>query len=349
MKACTALLTSVGNLISPSQIDSLKNNPGHRKVKLIGTDMIEHAVGKYMVEEFYKVPGGEDSEYINTILDICRKENVDVILPVSNEEALALSKHRDLFEDIGAVIATSEYKTLELALNKGKAYSFLKEQGLACPKFYIAKSLKDFISSVYKLGFPETRVMMKPSTGRGGRGARILTNENLISHLLHEKPGSLYADFQSVVKTLEGVDEDNFPELIVMEYLPGKIHSVDFLAKNGEALIIVPKTRIIGNPSQTLVGQVEKDEFIEEDIRKISKAFNFEYNINIEMKRSRDGIALPFDINPRIAASVGFCTGAGANLIYYALKLALGENIPSNVVVQDGTKMVRYLKELYVK
>ena len=58
-------------------------------------------------------------------------------------------------------------------------------------------------------------------------------------------------------------------------------------------------------------------------------------------------MVLPFDFNPRIAASVAFCSAAGANLIYFALKMALGEEVPK-VEVKDGVMMLRYFKELYV-
>lgn len=348
MRDCTVLLTCVGGLISPSQINSLKNNPDNREVKIIGTDMNEYAIGRYLTDIFYKVPAGDDPTYLDAILNICEKEKVEVIFPASHEEALALSKSRKLFEDIGITIAVSKYEVLELAFNKAKAYTFLKKHDLLCPKFYKVKSVDEFINAAEKLGFPQKNIVMKPSLARGGRGARILTNKSVVEYLLYEKAGSLYANFYEVVKTLEDIDEQKFPELIVMEYLQGIYYSVDFLAMNGEALIIVPKTRIIGTPSQTLVGQVKKDAFIEENIRKICKVFGFDYNINIEMKCSEDGIPLPYDINPRVAASVAFCTAAGANLIYYALKMAMGEKIPKKVDIKDGVMMVRYLKELYI-
>jgi hypothetical protein len=66
------------------------------------------------------------------------------------------------------------------------------------------------------------------------------------------------------------------------------------------------------------------------------------------MACNSDGVPLPFDFNPRIAASVAFCTAAGANLIYYALKMALGENIP-RVQVKDNVMMLRYFQEHYTE
>ncbi|MEJ5328357.1 MAG: ATP-grasp domain-containing protein, partial [Candidatus Bathyarchaeia archaeon] len=118
------------------------------------------------------------------------------------------------------------------------------------------------------------------------------------------------------------------------------------LAKNGKALVIVPKLRVLGNPSQTIIGLVKKDPYIEEMTAKISQAFGFDYTVNIEMARDDTGAPLPFDFNPRIAASTAFCSAAGANLIYYALKMALGEEIP-HIAVKDRVMMIRYFKEYY--
>lgn len=348
MRDCKVLLTCTGGLVSPSQINSLKNNPDSRKVEIIGTDMNEYAIGRHLTEKFYKVPAGDDPIYAEVILGICKGEKINVIFPTSHEEALVLSKNRGLFEDLGTTIATSKYEVLELAFDKAKTYSFLKKHNLLCPEFYVVSSIGEFTNSTEKLGFPEKDVVMKPTLTRGGRGARILTNKNAVEDLLYKKPGSLYVNFHEALKVLENIDEQNFPEIILMEYLPGTYYSVDFLAGNGEALIIVPKTRIVGNPSQTLVGQVKKDDFIEENIRKISKAFGFDYNINIEMKCSEKGIPLPYDINPRVAASVDFCAAAGANLLYYALKMAMGEEMPKVINIKDNLMMIRYLKELYV-
>jgi hypothetical protein len=112
-------------------------------------------------------------------------------------------------------------------------------------------------------------------------------------------------------------------------------------------LIVVPKIRVFGNASQTLIGKVHRDPVVEESIARISEVFGFDYNINIEMAYNREGVALPFDFNPRIAASVAFCAAAGANLIYFALKMALGEEVPK-VEVKNGVMMLRYFKELYI-
>lgn len=346
MKPVTVLVTCACGVISPSQITSLRSNPEGRPLKIIGTDILTPCVGQYITDKFYQVPFGTDPSYVEKLAEICSKESVDVVFPASHEEALALTKNTALFSKIGTTIAVSKPDVLELSFNKKTAFQKLREKGLPCPDFRVVKNLAEFEDAAAELGIDERKLVMKPVLTRGGRGARILTKENMSHSLLNQKPGYLETNYEEIVRTLNGLEND-FPELILMEYLPGTIYSVDFLAKNGKALIIVPKVRIMGNPSQTIVGMVKRNPLVEETVARISEAFGFDYNVNFEMGCNAEGVPLPFDFNPRIAASVAFCTAAGANLIYYALKMALGEEVPV-VEVKDKVTMLRYFKELYV-
>src|SRR5512147_567394 len=115
MKSVTALLTCCGGVISPSQIDSLRNNPDSRTVRIIGTDMTVPCSGQFLADKFYSVPAGDSPGYIKKLREICSKESVDVVFPASHEEALTLSKNRHLFEDYGTMIAISRHDVLDLA------------------------------------------------------------------------------------------------------------------------------------------------------------------------------------------------------------------------------------------
>lgn len=347
MKDVTVLLTCTGGVISPSHVFSLKNNPDGRSVRIIGVDTVVPCIGQYTTDKFYRVPFGTDPNYVDTLLEICEKESVDVVFPASHEEILSLSSNHEKFTRIGTKIAASKHSVLELSCNKKLAYEKLKEKGLPCPNFFVVKSFEEFEKAAYDLEIDQKKVVMKPLIGRGGRGTRILTKKSILNSMLTDKPGSLEVKFDVICQLLKEVKDECFPELILMECLSDPICSVDFLAKDGYASIIVPKLRISGNASQTLVGVVKRDAVIEEDVRRISEAFGFDYTINIEMGYNVDGVALPFDFNPRLAASVAFCSAAGANILYFALKMALGEEVPK-VEVRDKVMMIRYFKEVYI-
>ncbi len=347
VRSATAMVTCSGGVISPSQVESLRHNPDNRCIRVIGTDVNVPCIGQYSADKFYQVPPGTAPNYVDIVKEICVKEKVDVVFPASHEEALALTDAQEVFDDLGIVLAISKHDVLELSFNKKLAYEKLKAAGLPCPDFRSVGSVEEFEVVAKELGIEKRKLVMKPVLGRGGRGTRILTKGNTAWEVLNEKPGSLEANYDEVKRMLSKLDPASFPELLLMQYLPGKIYSVDFLAKNGEALIVVPKVRIMGNASQTIVGQVERNTLVEETIRKICREFGFDYNINIEMGCNEEGVPLPFDLNPRIAASVAFCTAAGANLIYFALKMALGETVPE-VQVKNKVLMLRYFEARYV-
>ncbi len=347
MRGATVLLTCTGGVISPSHIQSLKVNPENRPIKIVGVDSTSPCIGQCFADKFYQVPFGTQPDYVEQILDICQKESVDVVFPASHEEGLVLAKKEQVFEKNGIKLAISKADVLEKTFNKKIAYQTIKTHGLPCPEFRVANNLSEFEAAADELGINHRKIVMKPVLSRGGRGARILTKEKLVNRILNEKPGFLETSYDETIRALSSIEQEVFPEMILMEYLPGKIFSVDFLSKNGKALIIVPKVRIYGNPSQTIVGAVEKNDYINRQIEKLSQLFGFDYTVNIEMACNVEGLPLPFDLNPRIAASTAFCSAAGANLIYYALKMALGEPVPK-VEVKDKVIMIRYYKEQYL-
>jgi carbamoyl-phosphate synthase large subunit len=343
MKDVNVVVTSCGGTVLPGIIQCL-NTIEERKIRVIGVDMKEDAVGFYMTDKYYVVPPGDSPDYISTMLDISKRENVDVIMPVSQQEFIPLSKHRQLFEDNGTIIACSGYDSMRIANDKGLFLEFLRARNLPCAEFYVPKTIDEFEQAVYKLGYPHKAVVMKPRISAGNRGFRILREDMDEKSLLLSKTDSAYASLSDMVRVLK---DGTFPDLVVMEYLPGEEYSVDLLAKEGKALIIVPKVRVEPLPGLSRIGVVRRNPEVERLVSDVSQAFNFDYNINIQLKYSEKGEPLAYEINPRIAASVILCAAAGANLVYYGVKLALGEEVP-NVNVIDGTRMVRYWKELFI-
>ena len=177
---------------------------------------------------------------------------------------------------------------------------------------------------------------------------RILDeNKDRKDILFNEKPeSSIYTIMEDIEKILK---DDDFPELVVSEYLPKGIeYSVDLLARDGEMLIAAPKLRMKKIVGLSLNGVIDKNEEVENLCREMCKAFNLSYNINIQFKQREDGSFVPFEINPRIAASISLAAASGANLLYFGVKLGLGEEIPKTQV-KDQTKMFRHLQEVFVK
>lgn len=85
MKNITVLLSASGSPSMPGIIDCFKKN-GERDIRIIGMDMCDEPSVKYLVDQFYKVPAATSEEYVNVVLDICKKEQVDLYFRIFQQK-----------------------------------------------------------------------------------------------------------------------------------------------------------------------------------------------------------------------------------------------------------------------
>jgi len=343
MMEIVVLITGGGAPGAPGIIKSLRQVK-ERKIKIIGVDARKDAVGSVLADEFSTIPLATEKDYIPSLLKISKKFKVDVILPLNTEELITLAKNKDLFEKQGVKISISSPESLEIANNKYLLMKTMKSD-IPVPEFYLVKDLNSFKKAVSELGYPKNKVCFKPPISRGQRGFRILDSEiNRLDLLLNQKPTSIVTILEEIIPVLEKAK--TFPELLVMEYLPGKEFSVDVLADKGKSLIVIPRTRDYIKMGISFEGTLVNNKRIVKYSKKIVKKLGLQGNIGFQFKEDKKGVPKLIECNPRLQGTVVINTFAGVNLVYLAVKLALGEKIKIPKV-RWGTKMIRYWEEVY--
>ena len=78
------------------------------KDKIIATDCSNLAPAVYDADKFYLVPRINHPDYLNIILDICRKESITGVLSLIDPELSLISKHREEF----AAVSVKAYEAL---------------------------------------------------------------------------------------------------------------------------------------------------------------------------------------------------------------------------------------------
>lgn len=345
MEKATVLITGIGGPGAPGTIKSLRLVK-ERRIKIVGVDMDKNAAGFSMVDKPYLVPPVQDKNFIATLLRISKKEKVDVILPLSGAGIVELAQSKKKFEGQGIKIAISDYDVLKNANNKYFLLNHCRKNGIPTPDFYLVKNYKEFQEAVFALGYPGKEVCFKPPVSKGARGFRILTEKpNRLASLIDSKPDNACVtlnEVQPILKTAK-----HFPELIVMEYLPGREYSVDALADEGKPMVVIPRSRDKIKLGISVAGTVVNDQEIIKHSRKIIETLKLNGNIGFQFKEDKNGTPKIIESNPRLQGTTMLCTAAGANLIYLAVKLALGEKIIKPPKIKWGTKMIRYWQELY--
>lgn len=315
-------------------------------INIVGADANENAVGRYLVGEFETIPRADAEGFIDSLLSICRRRSIHALLPLVTRELIPLSNRMDDFAAIGTRVLTMPVEVLQIANDKSRLYEFLNELGIALPAFRIVRTVDDFEKAVAWLGYPAKPVCFKPSRSNGSRGFRIISkNIDAAQLLFEEKPNSTFMTYEDAIRILQ---LKPFPELLVSAFLPGDEFSVDCLADDGKAVLVVPRLREKMINGISVEGRFVNDTVIIDYCRLIIDALGLDGNVGIQLRRDEEGRPLLLEINPRLQGTTSACLGAGINLPLLGIRQALGMPIlPEELQVKWGTRFSRYWNEVF--
>lgn len=340
----TVLVSACGAQFMPGLVNCLKEN-GEREIRIIGVDMGDDSTVLQMVDACYHVPKANDPLYIDRLIEICKKENVDIIIPFMSSELLPLIDRKEDFEKIGVKVSVSNRYSVEITNNKYNFYSFLRENNLFVPRFAHIKKWEDLIPACEACGYPQNAVCVKATESSGSRGIRIVNpNISKFDLLFNEKPNSFYTTMDDLLATLK--EKETMPEMMVMEYLPGNEGSVDLLAENGNILYMAYRESNVNLHSIPQVATLVENKEAYEIAKKVISALGLSGNADLDFKNDENGHPVLMEINPRIAATMRIFKEGGLNLPYLRIKQLLGEELPK-IDVKYGIKMKRRYLEMF--
>ena len=88
-----------------------------RGYRVIGCDANPHAAGRQFADTFYLVPLQKDPDYLDRLLEIVKKEKVDILVG-GEGESLMLNKNRGRFTAENCTLVATDSPTLQIALDK---------------------------------------------------------------------------------------------------------------------------------------------------------------------------------------------------------------------------------------
>ena len=314
LRPLTVLVTASGAPGTAALLRALRGN-GEREVRLVGCDMSELAVGRFLCDAFATVPRGSDPEFGPAVIDLCSRERVDVVLPQSSHDLGGLAASKTALAERGVTVLVSDPETIRVANDKAECYRLLDEIGVPAPKWQRVAGRAAFRAAASELGYPDRPVCFKPVVGSGSRGFRVLDPAVDRAHqLLNERPGNLAMRLEEVEELLP---DDGGAELLVMELAQGGERTIDGIARDGRVVLGHPKTREAMRAGLAMFFQTLEDELLMAHAGKIVDALRIEHFFNIQLVGD-----LVIEVNPRISTIV---YQDDLNLPYLGVKHALGE------------------------
>jgi carbamoyl-phosphate synthase large subunit len=248
------------------------------------------------------------------IYDIIKHEKPEgVIVQLGGQTALKLAEK---LEKYGIKIIGTDFKSLDLAEDRGSFSTLLKANNIPYPKFGVVESAEQAIELSRDLGFP---LLVRPSYVLGGQKMKIVINESELEqhvvNILNDMPdnkilldhfleGAIEAEADAICD-----GEDVYIIGIMQHIEPAGIHS-------GDSYAVLPPY----NLGDFLITQIE------EHTRTIAKALNTVGLINIQFA-IKDDVVYIIEANPRASRTVPFIAKAyDEPYVNYATKVMLGVN-----------------------
>ncbi len=287
-------------------------------VKLVATDNSPYAPAIYMADEQYIVPRIDAPEYIDTLLEICKKENIRAIATFIDPEIEILAKNRNLFEQIGVELLVPYEETAHLCFDKYEMYKYLRECKIPTIRTWGDIDTFEKALSERKISFP---VFVKPRTGSGSVGARKVHDIYSLREAMEVDKSLIIQEFMDCTDLDADVYIDTISHQAVSAFSKRKI-----------------ETRI-GGASKTISF---KDEKLFEFICEIVQHFKFNGPVDMDFFY-RDGTYYLSEINPRFGGAYLHAYGAGVDFVKMIKTNLDGQmNKPSFGDYDEGVIMMMY-------
>lgn len=248
------------------------------------------------------------------IYDIIRHEKPEgVIVQLGGQTALKLAEK---LEKYGVKIIGTSFEALDLAEDRGRFSTLLRDLNIPFPKFGTATSADEALEIADQLDFP---ILVRPSYVLGGQGMKIVINkrdlEKHVVDLLRKIPNNVllldhYLDGAIEAEADAICDGENVYIIGIMEHIePCGVHSGD---------------------SNATLPPFNLGEFVLEQIKshtkKIAIALKTVGLINIQFAIKDDTVYV-IEANPRASRTVPFISKAYKEpYVNYATKVMLREN-----------------------
>ena len=243
---------------------------------------------------------------------ILHEKPVGVIVQLGGQTALKMAEK---LERYGIKILGTDFKSLDLAEDRGLFSNLLKDINVAYPQFATIEDAEEAVELSKELGFP---LLVRPSYVLGGQSMKIVINEEeLETHvvkLLNDLPGNKVLIDHFLEGAIEAesdaiCDGEDVYIIGVMEHIePAGIHS-------GDSHSVLPPFDL----SPAIVAKIE------EITKKVAIALKTVGLINMQFAIKNDEVYV-IEANPRASRTVPFiCKAYREPYVNYATKVMLGE------------------------
>lgn len=267
----------------------------------------------------YEVPPTSDRSFGASMVDICRKEEVRLVVPTIDPELQPLARDRAVLVGRHVLLNISDPATLAVTQDKAKTALALSKAGIVVPR---TATIREVIADPRSWEWP---LIVKPTSGSSSIGVYQVGSVSELEVLEKKRSRS-----------------------IVQEFIRGPEFTVNvFVDEAGRCRSIVPHFRRQVRGGEVSKAITVKNAVLDDIAGKIAKAIPGLFGaICFQAIIGADGPAV-LEINARFGGGFPIAHRAGARFTQWLIELAAG--LPSSISDEwkEGVWMLRYDSAIY--
>lgn len=312
MAEFNVLILSAGRRVELVQAFQRAREKLNIKSNVVAADCSMTAPALYFADRTVALPRIDEPNYITSIIEACKEENISLVIPTIDTDLLLLAEYKEVIErETKAKVLISDKNVIEICRDKINTQLFMEENG-----FGIARMITDQDIASNDIDYP---LFIKPVSGSSSINTFKVNNK---------KELDIYRDL---------IDQP-----IIQDFIQGEEYTVDvFLDFEGNIITIVPRLRIATRGGEISKGKIIKDQEIIEDISRLMKVLNPIGHITVQLMRTNNGIKY-IEINPRFGGGAPMSIQSGADSCENLFRLLMGEKLQYNESYRDEITFLRF-------
>jgi len=270
-----------------------------------GADFNKFAPALQYCDHTVLLPKIIDPNYIDLLLDFCKTNHIDMVVPLIDPELEVLALNRERFYDSGIMVVVSPLETVQIAFDKYLTWQFGEKYKIDVPATVITieDALKHLANG--RLSWP---VIVKPRKGSASTGVTYCHNEK-----------QMQAAF------------DRCSEPIIQEYLEGPEYGFDILAdKNHHPISVCCKLKLAMRAGETDQAVSVDEPDLTSLALKITQGLQLFGPMDVDVKVS-NGIPKLLEMNPRFGGGYPCAHLCGADFPTKLISMYRNENLTPDI------------------
>lgn len=285
---------------------------------VVATDCSRLAPALYEADLHYIVPRIDSENYLDIVLDICRKEKIKAVLSLIDPELSFLARYRKEFEAIGVTPIASDYDVVECCFDKYHMFQFLMDNGYLTARSYVDKN--EFYRDVDagRITYP---VFVKPVKGSASININKVSSKEELELLVRR-----------------------YDDLMIQEFMDGDEIGADVYIDliSGEPVAIFAKEKIKMRAGETDKAVSIKDERLFELLSDFVVRLGLRGIVDVDVFRVNGDYYIS-EVNPRFGGGYPHAHECGVNVIRLLINNILGiANEPEIGDYEPGVYMMKY-------